>query len=56
VVDVEIYAEPAGGGPVTPLAEAVRDMLPPGRVTHRAVADALNLAGLDPTTGHLIKE
>jgi hypothetical protein len=43
-----LYSELTNGGPVTELAAAVRACLPGGRVTRRAVSEALQLSGSTP--------
>jgi hypothetical protein len=50
-----IFGELAAGGPsLTPLAQAVRDLIPRGqRVTPEAVAAAMRSAGIDPDTAVL---
>jgi hypothetical protein len=48
-----LYGELAAGGPMSRMAEAVRALLPPGRVTREAVVTALRAACVDPQTGEL---
>jgi hypothetical protein len=48
-----LYGELAAGGPVTPMGEAVRALIPRGRVTRESVVSALRTACIDPATGEL---